>query len=105
MSHNRRIDATGIAWYSRENYVRCLSLFDDGEQLPDTYDDWLKKANETVRQLTLAGQHVIKAEIDPNTFPAWCKAHGFKRIDAQARSYFGTRKAEEVVLAERASSN
>jgi hypothetical protein len=70
------LDAVGIAWYRPEDYDRLKAMFPDGSILPDTYHEWLKKAREVSGTLAVSGETVVKAWIDPITFPGWCKEHG-----------------------------
>jgi hypothetical protein len=86
------IRAVGIAWYRREDYARLRKLFKDGHKLPRTFDQWLKAANKAQKLYESQGQTVIKAYIDPETFPAWCESRGLD-IDAQARIQFANRVA------------
>lgn len=85
----------GIGWYTRENYPQCLALFDDANSLPATFDDWLAKAEKAEADLRRQGLRVVRVDIDPQTFPAWCKANGFSRLDTRARAQYGSLKAAE----------
>ena len=91
----------GIIWYHPQDYDRLMTMFPDRRRLPDTYQDWLKKAGEVADSLTKDGFAVVKAYIDPDTFPEWCRAHGFKKMNMEARSRFATDYAEEQAKAER----
>jgi len=77
----------GIPWYKKEHYPRILAIFTDGHNLPDTFDDWLKKAQDIADRIESRGSTVIKVDIDPETFPAWCMSRGLN-IDSNARNYF-----------------
>ena len=83
----------GLAWYRREDYPKLLSIFDDADSLPPSYDEWLEKAKDIESDLIIRGHRVIRATIDPETFPAWCAAKGLKP-DASARTRFGVEEAE-----------
>ena len=63
------VDAIGVTWYRREDYERLKAMFKDGEKLPDTYEDWLAKAQVTVLTLAADRLRVERAYIDPETFP------------------------------------
>jgi len=82
----------GIAWYRREDYERLKAMFIDGDNLPDTYDEWLTIANRTYNVMSAGGLVVVKALIDPETFPEWCSANG-EKLDRQARSTYAAKKA------------
>lgn len=81
------IRAVGIAWFRRENYAKARKLFKDGHKLSPTYDQWLKRAKRAEKELKAQGHIVEKAYIDPETFPAWCRARGLD-INAEARIRF-----------------
>jgi hypothetical protein len=82
------VSMTGIAWYRAEDYARLRALFKDGEKLPDTYEAWLTAAQQLYDKLTAQGHAVVKAEIDPVTFAAWCRTRGMEP-DAKARMAYG----------------
>ena len=71
-----KVTVTGIAWYRREDYARLKAMFQDGENLPDTFGGWLETAQRVYDTLTAEGIRVVKANIDPETFPGWCRARG-----------------------------
>ena len=81
------VDAIGVTWYRREDYERLKAMFKDGEKLPDTYEDWLAKAQVTVLTLAADRLRVERAYIDPETFPKWCEEKGLE-MDADARTDF-----------------
>lgn len=86
------VQAVGIAWYRREHYAALKKLFADGHKLPSTYDAWLKQAERLAAQIAGDGKAVVKAYIDPEHFPAWCRAKGLD-IDAKARMEWGNETA------------
>jgi hypothetical protein len=62
-----------------------LAIFDDADDLPDSFDNWLVLAEKTAKQVSNQGMMVIRAEIDPDTFPQWCADRGHANIDSYAR--------------------
>jgi hypothetical protein len=66
----------GAYWINEEDYPALLKLFDDGHIMPRTWKEWLKIAEEMERGLKAYGHVVMRVNIDPNIFPAWCAAHG-----------------------------
>ena len=71
-----RLPGVGVYWIKEEDYPRLLTLFEDGGQMPPTWREWLKMAEEMERGLKAYGHPVMRVTIDPNTFPDWCAAHG-----------------------------
>jgi hypothetical protein len=90
-----QISVTGMVWYSNaEDYDRLKAMFTDSDKLADTFDSWIKSAQTGFDKLTGAGHVVIKANIDPDTFPEWCRARGLE-MNAHARTAFGNECAAE----------
>ncbi len=85
----------GLAWYKRENYARLLDIFEDRDKLHDTYDEWLASAEQLRKTFEEQAVKTIKVDIDPDTFPKWCKSKGL-RIDATARADYASWKVELV---------
>lgn len=82
-----RVQKIGFAWFDRENYDELKALFTDGDSLPDTFDQWQTLAERGVDQLRREGKIVIKAYLDPKTFPEWCRSRGLD-INSAARRKF-----------------
>ena len=77
----------GIAWYRREDYDKLRAWFHDGDTLPDTYDEWRKKALETWRQLSDQGHVLEEVFLDRETFGEWCRSRNVKP-NRKARSQY-----------------
>lgn len=86
------IRATGIPWYRREDYARILTVMEDAQLLPETWEDWFKKAKNVRDQLRRKGHVVEQVYIDPDTFPGWCLARGLD-VNAKARTAFANEAA------------
>lgn len=78
-----------MAWFRRENWERLLAIFADSQVMPTSYDQGLEKANSLKRRLEALGAVVVQVDIDPATFPAWCRDRGL-RVDAKAREEFAS---------------
>jgi hypothetical protein len=89
-----QVSVTGIGWYRREDYDRLKAMFKDGSKLPDTFDSWLQSAQNLYDKLTGQGHVVVKADIDPDTFPEWCRTRGME-MDAKARMAYGNECAAD----------
>ena len=77
----------GIPWYRREDYPAVLAIMHDAQLLPSTWEEWHEIAERVERDMKASDHLVIRIAIDPETFPAWCLAHGLN-VDAEARSRF-----------------
>jgi hypothetical protein len=81
--------AAGIIWYkSKEDFIKAHAIFTDAFLLPDTYEDFLIGFANAVRRIEDSGYVVVKAELDPETFPTWCKERTLN-VDAKGREAFG----------------
>lgn len=86
------IQLMGLAWYKAENYARLRSMFTDGDKLPLTFEEWAKGAENGVNDLRGKGYTVVKVNIDPDSFPAWCASRGME-INSRARLRFARESA------------
>ena len=68
--------AVGAYWIKEEDYPALLKIFDDGINMPRTWKEWLKIAEEMERGLKAYGHVVMRVQIDPKIFPDWCDDHG-----------------------------
>ena len=68
--------AVGAYWIKVEDYAALRKIFDDGDRLPDTWQEWLKVATEMEQGLKAYGHVVMRVYIDPKTFLDWCTANG-----------------------------
>lgn len=94
---SQRVAAVGLYWFSEPDYAATLAVMDDRHVLPPTYAEWLAKAENGERELVRGGHQVIRAIIDPKTFPKWCMANGFDKIDARARTLWGAEHAARQI--------
>jgi hypothetical protein len=85
----KAIRAAGMSWYRAEDYGRILAIMEDADELPSTYDQWRRGAERGERELKGRGHVVIRAMIDPEEFPAWCRKKGLK-LDAHGRTTFAS---------------
>lgn len=93
-----KIQAVGIAWYeSAESYAACLTIFQDAANLPETYEEWLSKAELLRAEHERAGHVVVKAIIDPVEFVGWCRAN-LTSCDQHGRVLFANVKARDKAM-------
>ncbi len=78
----------GIAWYRDEaTYRRAREAFDDPQNMPATYENWKALVKRELALIKEGGNIALRADIDPDTLPAWCASRGYK-ADAQGRTAF-----------------
>jgi len=82
-----RQKVVGIPWFKAESYDACRAMMSDGVGLPQQYNDWLMHAEALRREAEGAGHHVLKVDIEPKDFFAWCRARNITP-DAKARVRF-----------------
>ncbi len=87
------VEVIGLAWYRKEDYERLMAMFTDRDELPDTYEDWLAKAQKIVVTMSMDGFLMEKSYIDPETFPQWCAKKGLE-MDASARTRYAVEEVE-----------
>lgn len=75
-SEEKPLPAVGAYWIEEADYSALLKVFDDGNTMPRTWQEWLKIAGEMEQGLKAYGHPVMRVRIDPATFAAWCAAHG-----------------------------
>ncbi len=84
----------GMDWYYREDYDAILRIMTDSHKLPGSFDVWLAEAEQGEQKFKRDGYTVVRAHIDPETFPDWCQSRGLD-IDSQARMDFANFIAKE----------
>lgn len=89
------IRVTGMVWYHLEDYSAILRIMADGSKLPRTFTEWRLKAEAGEKKLTREGHTIVRAYINPETFPNWCRARNLD-IDAHARTLFANMVAKEA---------
>jgi hypothetical protein len=81
----------GVAWYREADWPRIKELFPDADKLHDSYAEWLKFAEDSVRRLKRSGVTVEPFIIDIDDFLSWCLVHGRPR-DAKGRTEYVVEK-------------
>lgn len=75
-SDDKPLRAIGAYWLDEADYPTARQIFDDGNTLPRTWQEWLKIAEEMEKGLKAYGHPVMRVRIDPTAFAAWCAANG-----------------------------
>jgi len=90
-----QVAATGIPWYRRADWSWIVAVMDDADRLPASYDAWLAKAEQVIQNVEREGGIAVKAHLDPDAFPAWCRERGLN-VDARARMQYASWVAAEA---------
>jgi hypothetical protein len=77
----------GISWFREEDYAAIRAISEDGHKMPSKWKDWLKGAEEMEQKAIQSGKVVERVNIDPDTFPDWCKKNGVG-VNRQGRHKF-----------------
>jgi hypothetical protein len=85
----------GVAWYSPAQWQRLRDISDDPDDMPDSYVEWLRLAEENLNYLRRSGIKVKKVDIDCEELVRWCNEQGLK-ITGEARSRYALQKVSEV---------
>lgn len=91
------VQATSMVWYRESDYDALLKIFVDAGKLPRSFLQWQDAAEQGRKRQLREGKVVVKAYIDPNTFPAWCAANGCN-VDADGRTKFANAEAYRIVM-------
>ena len=87
----------GFVWYTEDDYAAARALMLDSEKLPETFNDWLAKAEQGVKAQCKGGIIPVKAYVHSQLFGAWCLAHNVKP-DAQGRLLFANHAAYDAAV-------
>ena len=93
-----KISHVGIPWYRREDYQRLIEIFEDGEAFSNSFDGWLEAAEQFERNAKKNGIVPVRALIDPDEFPVWCRANNL-RVDGEGRKRFASETAHQIARA------
>ena len=88
------VPVVGLVWFSRKNWPALKSILADADTLHDTFDEWRGSVAAVESQMRHEGFIVERVDIDPETFPQWCKSRGLI-TDHRARSSYAAEVAEE----------
>jgi len=93
-SDEKPLPVIGAFWLDETDYPAAIRLFDDGHKLPRTWQEWRRVAEEMEQGLKSYGHVVERVRIEPDSFAAWCEAHG-TTPGRQGRKLFVAAAVEE----------
>lgn len=94
----------GIPWYRREEWPRWKDISVDRADMCDCYDEWVKKAEEAIRNFTKNAVEVHKVDISLDEFLGWATNENVT-ITGYARSDFANLKLGKQEMRRLASSD
>jgi len=78
---------TRTPWLRRDQWDLFRRVFAGDDELPASYDEWLRGSQDAVLQWTAAGFHIKRVEIDVEQLVAWCRRQR-RPVDALAMMLF-----------------
>jgi hypothetical protein len=63
----------GVGWYTPESYSALLNVADDADDLPDTFEEWLKQAKKVIFTLRGEGLQPEQVFVNIDELMAWCR--------------------------------
>lgn len=97
------VQILGMVWYRAEDYDACRRIMSDQEKFHANYHLWRMDAETHEKRFRREGKTVVRAFIDPETFPDWCRARSLD-INANARNQFAALVAKEIATGGQADS-
>lgn len=68
---------SGLIIFSDEkNYRETLSILEDPENMPATFEDWQLDAEQDINEMEFEGIIPVPAQVDPEDFTFWCISRG-----------------------------
>ena len=81
------LSQTFTPWLRRDQWALLCSVYADSNELPASYDAWLRDAQDGCIAFMQAGYIVHRVDVDLKQLMTWCERHG-RRLDAQAMMYY-----------------
>src|SRR2546422_567893 len=87
--------AIAIVWYRPEQWQRVRDIATDSEELEASYIEWLKVAEEKLKELRRSGLRVEKVDVDSEKLILWCNERGLEN-NGQARSRYAAERLPKL---------
>ena len=85
----------GFAWYRPEQWQRVRDISSDAYALEDSYEEWLRLAEQKLKELSSSGLRVEKVDVHSEQLILWCNERRLE-VNAQARSRYAAEKLQEL---------
>ncbi len=87
MGKKKKLIPVGVGYYTKDQWTILKSLATDPERLEDTYEEWLKVLEKSIKNFEEGGIAPIPVEIDVLELNTWCMQQNIP-LDGQARARF-----------------
>jgi len=84
-----------VAWYRKDQWSRLLEIAGDREKLEDSYEDWVKIAEKTMREMEVLGLSLVNGDVDVEELLMWCQKRKIP-VNGAARARFTSAKLQEL---------
>jgi len=69
--------ASGLIMFKDEkNYWDIVSILEDPENMPKTFEDWQLDAEQDINEMEFEGIIPVPTAVDPEDFSFWCISRG-----------------------------
>jgi hypothetical protein len=76
-----------LPWYRAEHYTALKASLADGPKLPEQYETWLLSTEQVEQVVQRSGVEVVRVDIEPAVFLAWCDRAGLASDGAARIQY------------------
>lgn len=84
MDRPRRV---ALPWYRAEHYTGLRASLADGAKLPERYETWQLSTEQVEQVVQRSGVEVVRVDIEPDAFLAWCDCAGLPSDGAARNRY------------------
>ena len=94
-SRSRKAAVIGLAWYRPEQWQRLRQVSADGEDLEESYFEWVSVASARFQEAQELGVDIRKVDVDVEDLVEWCKRRGLP-LDGEARVSYVIDRIEQL---------
>jgi hypothetical protein len=76
-----------VGWYDAVQWVKLKQVAQDAASLDDSYEAWLRNAQNLERELQRKGIEIQRVNVNVESLVAWCQARN-KPINGAVRSEY-----------------
>jgi hypothetical protein len=93
---HKKDSTIGVAWYKPEQWELLKKLSQDGDELENTFTEWIEFVQKKVRELRKMGIKVEKVKVDVKELLAWCNERSLP-INGESRAAFVASKTTKPI--------